>query len=190
VANVILFHSSLGLTDDTHQWADGLRDQGHDVVTPDLFGGTTFDTIEAGVKKVDSKPMSEYIAAARAALADVEGPRVYAGFSFGAVIAEYFALTDADATAAVLIDGAISPSWFDITDWPAGLRVQLHYMGDDEWVEAEEVSAFKALAPKRAVEEHVYDGDAHLYALAGFDNYDEQAAELTFERITEFLDGL
>ena len=46
MAEVILFHHALGVTDGVRAFADQLRDGGHSVTVGDLFGGTTFDTIE------------------------------------------------------------------------------------------------------------------------------------------------
>lgn len=188
MTQVVLLHSALGVTDDVRDWADGLRGEGHDVVVPDLFGGETFESLDAAMEKVDSVGMGEHIDNAAAAVADLEGPRVYVGFSFGGAVGEILALRDPDAVGAVILHGAISPSWFDITKWPANLRVQLHYMNDDQWVEYDELVAFRALAPVGKLEEFTYPGDDHLYAFANFDDYDEQASELTFERIVEFLD--
>ena len=49
MAEVLLFHHALGLTDGVRAFADELRRAGHTVHTPDLFEGRTFDSIEAGV---------------------------------------------------------------------------------------------------------------------------------------------
>jgi hypothetical protein len=37
------------VTDGVRAFADQLRDGGHQVTVADLFGGTTFDTLEEGV---------------------------------------------------------------------------------------------------------------------------------------------
>ncbi|WP_061963326.1 dienelactone hydrolase family protein [Demequina aurantiaca] len=189
MTQVVLLHSALGLTEDVKEWADGLRGQGHEVHVPDLFDGDTFDSIDAGVDRVDSLGMVGHLERARELTAGVEGPRVYIGFSFGGALAQILALQEPDAVAAVVLHGAMSPAWFDITTWPTRLRMQLHYMSDDEWVEQDEVAALRALAPAGAIDEFTYPGESHLYAFANFDDYDEQASELTFERIAEFLDG-
>ncbi|CAM5689203.1 Dienelactone hydrolase OS=Streptomyces alboniger OX=132473 GN=CP975_09025 PE=4 SV=1 [Streptomyces alboniger] len=47
--NIVLFHSTYGLRPAVRQAADRLRDAGHQVWTPDLFEGRTFDTVEEGM---------------------------------------------------------------------------------------------------------------------------------------------
>lgn len=73
--------------------SDALRDDGHAVVTPDLFDGDTFDDIDAGVARVDSSGgPPAFLADALAQTAHLEGPRVHAGFSLGAAVAAFLAL--------------------------------------------------------------------------------------------------
>src|SRR2546421_11035897 len=49
MAEVVLFHHAQGLTPGVVAFADELRRAGHTVHTPDLFGGRTFGSIEAGM---------------------------------------------------------------------------------------------------------------------------------------------
>jgi dienelactone hydrolase len=49
MAEVVLFHHTLGLSPGIVAFADELRRAGHTVHTPDLFGGRTFATLEEGV---------------------------------------------------------------------------------------------------------------------------------------------
>src|SRR4051812_18723874 len=44
--NIMLFHSTYGLRPAVRQAADRLREAGHEVWTPDLFEGRTFETVE------------------------------------------------------------------------------------------------------------------------------------------------
>ena len=48
MATVLLFHHLQGLTPGVVAFADALREAGHTVHTPDLFGGRTFASIEEG----------------------------------------------------------------------------------------------------------------------------------------------
>ncbi len=187
MANVVLLHSALGLTSHVLDWADALREDGHAVVAPDLFDGETFTDIDAAVNKVDAAGgPPAFVDAAIAGSARLAEPRVYAGFSMGATVAEILALTRSDAVGLVLMHGAASPAWFDATTWPRNLRAQLHYAKDDPWIEGDENAAFLALANGRC-EEFVYPGDAHLFAFEGWDEYDPEAADAMFERVTDFL---
>src|SRR6266542_1216603 len=49
LAEVVLFHHALGLTDPVRRFAAALRGAGHTVHAPDLYDGRTFDTIEDGL---------------------------------------------------------------------------------------------------------------------------------------------
>src|SRR5256885_14353653 len=49
MAEVVVFHHALGLTDAVRRFADALSDGGHSVHTPDLYDGRTFATIEEGM---------------------------------------------------------------------------------------------------------------------------------------------
>ncbi len=187
MAQVVLIHSALGLTQHVLDWADALRDDGHDVVTPDLFGGAVFDNLDDAVDFVDAQGgPPAFVEAALAGAAALDGPRVYAGFSLGAAVAEILALTRPDAAALVVMHGAMSPAWLGATAWPAGLRAQLHYAKGDPWADAEENAAFMALAGD-ACEEYTYPGDGHLFAFEGWREYDADAAETMFEHVTDFL---
>src|SRR6476661_4481485 len=48
MAEILLLHHAMGLTTGVHEFAGALRDFGHTVHTPDLFG-RTFATVEEGV---------------------------------------------------------------------------------------------------------------------------------------------
>ncbi|MFV0633884.1 dienelactone hydrolase family protein [Demequina sp.] len=190
MATVVLLHSALGLTSHLHAWADALREDGHHVVTPDLFGGRTFADLETAVAYVDSEGgPPAFIAAATAQTVDLGGPRVYVGFSLGGAVAEILALTRGDASGLVVLHGALSPAWFGVDAWPDGLTAQLHYASRDPWVEPEENAAFLALAGD-ACEEYVYDGDGHLFAFEGWHEYEAQNAHRLYEHVTDFLASL
>jgi dienelactone hydrolase len=192
MATVVLLHSALGLTSQVTAWADALRADGHDVVTPDMFGGVTFGEVDEAVAFVDANGgPPAFVDAARASIsgatgARVEGPRVYAGFSFGAAVAEILALTEPDAIGLVVMHGALSPVWFDALEWPEGLTAQLHYAVDDPWIEPAENAAFLELADG-ACEEFVYPGAGHLFGFEGWHEYDDEASHQMFEHVSDFV---
>ncbi|PKQ27303.1 MAG: dienelactone hydrolase [Actinobacteria bacterium HGW-Actinobacteria-4] len=189
MTQVVLLHSALGLTQHVLDWAEALREDGHTVVTPDLFGGEVFGDLDAGVEKVDGEGFASFVAVARGQVAGLDGPRVYAGFSLGGGVAEVLALQDPQAVGLVVVTGAVSPAWFDITAWPAGLAAQLHAANGDPWLEPDENAALVALADG-ACEEFEYSTDGHLFAFEGWHEYDEDASHLLFERVSDFLAAL
>lgn len=186
MATVVLIHSALGLTRHVQAWAEALRLDGHHLVVPDLFEGLTFDDLDSAVDHVDSEGMRHWVDVARATTAHVDGPRVYMGFSLGAAVSEVLALTEADAVGAVLVHGALAPSWFEIDHWPAQLTAQLHYSRQDPWGDAQEDAAFLALAGD-ACETFEYEVSGHLFAFEGWPEYDDYASHLLFERVGDYL---
>lgn len=184
---LVLLHSALGLTHHVREWADALRADGHHVVTPDMFGGETFHDLDTGVAFVDAEGgPGTFTHAVLAQTIDLDGPRVYMGFSLGGAVAEILALTRPDAVGLVVVHGAMSPAWFGVDAWPDGLRAQLHYASHDPWVEEDENAAFLALA-EDACDTFVYEGDGHLFAFEGWVEYDSEASHRLYEHVTDFL---
>jgi len=186
VATVVLFHSALGLTRHVMDWAEIIRADDHDVIVPDLFGGATFADLDDATAFVDAEGMSHWVELARTRLARVQGPRIYAGFSLGGVVAEGLALTDPLARGLVSMHGAAGPGWFDVASWPTQLTAQLHFSQADPWVDADEVAALTDLAGD-ACEVFEYPGDAHLFGFEGWHEYDSELSHDMYERVTEFI---
>src|SRR5882724_11835298 len=103
MTEVVLYHHVQGLTEGVRSFADELRQAGHAVHTPDLFDGRTFDTIEEGMafaREAGFGPLVER------GLAEAEGIRpdaIYAGFSFGVMVAQQLAQTRTGARGALLM---------------------------------------------------------------------------------------
>lgn len=194
MTTVILIHSALGLTRDVSDWAQALREDGHDVVVPDLFDGRVFADVDDAVAFTDREGLGHWVRVAATLTAHVEGPRVYAGFSLGGAVAEVLALTQPDAIGLVAMHAAVSPAWFEIDTWPAGLTAQLHYAALDPWMEADETSALVELARSQAgadaVEVFEYEGARHLFAFQSYREYDDEAAHELFDRVTDYLASL
>src|SRR3954471_18335760 len=108
MAEVVVFHHALGLTEPVRRFAGALRDAGHTVHTPDLYDGRTFDTIEQGMAYADGlggPPAG--VRRARAAVEPLPGAVVYAGFSLGVLAAQSLAQTRPGARGAVLCFSAL-----------------------------------------------------------------------------------
>ncbi len=194
MAEVVLFHSVLGLRPGVLRGAERLRAAGHAVHTPDRYQGQApFDSYEDAIAFERTIGFPELIARSEASLADLSTHVVYGGWSAGGALAEHFALTRPGASGVVLISAAAELSWFNATAWPAEVPVQVHYAVDDHFREEEELQSFLA-----SVREAGAPLDFHEYALRGHlfddpslpDEYDEPAAELLWARILAFLAGL
>jgi dienelactone hydrolase len=183
MAEVVVFHHALGLTDPVRRFAAALRDAGHTVHTPDLFDGRTFDTIEDGMAHAEELGFpSAIVDRARAEVASLPSDLVYVGFSLGVLSAQSLAQTRPGARGAVLCYSALPlGEWGDNwpATWPDGVRLQLHIVDGDEDFEFAQGLA-KTVGD---AELFVYPGTEHYFA-----EHDEQAATLLRQRVIAFLD--
>src|SRR3712207_1661705 len=195
MAEVVLFHSVLGLRPGVTAAADRLRAAGHTVHTPDLYEGEVFDDLEAGSRKDEALGYQEIARRAREAVAGLPEGLVFAGFSLGAVHAELLAASRPGALGAVLMHGAVPVEglneFFGVERWPEGVPVQVHYATDDPWVDAEGEVAPLGDAVRgtgAAFEEHAYPGSGHLFADPDLPEYDRASSEEMWRRVLAFLD--
>ncbi len=191
MAEILLFHHVLGLTDGVREFADDLRAGGHTVHVPDLFEGRTYPSIEDGFAYVEA--LGDGVVEERVARA-VEGlpaQLVYAGISLGAMSAMRLAVTRPGAVGLVMLESALPI----VGDWafgtfPDAVRVQIHGAEGDPFFQedlpfAEETVTI--LGPARA-ELYLYPGDRHLFTDRSLPSHDADAAALVVERVLAFLD--
>src|SRR3954465_5896745 len=109
MVEILLFHHALGLTPGVTEFADALRDFGHTVHTPDLFG-RTFATVEEGVDFEENAIGWEGMLPRPEAAA--EGPPadlVYVGMSLGVVYGTRLAVLRPGARGLVGLYSPIPP---------------------------------------------------------------------------------
>jgi dienelactone hydrolase len=186
MAPVALFHSVLGLRSAEVLIAERLRRAGHEVITPDLFGGECASTLDEGFQLVERIGWASVVERARQALGSMPGETVLAGVSMGAgVVADL--CPERPATAGVLLLHAA-------VDLPAsvrpGLRIQLHAAEPDDFAPPERVAALCRAAQKAGVALEVfrYPDVGHFYSDGELPDHDPAAAELTVCRVLDFLD--
>ena len=187
MTHVILFHHAQGLTEGVEEFAQRLRDAGHDVDVPDLYEGRIFDTLDAGVANAESIGMETIIERGELAADALPESTVYAGFSLGTLPAQKLAQTRPGALGALLFHGGIPAATLG-SEWPKAAPLQVHITEGDEWVELDEVEQLAGDADH--AELFIYPGSAHLVADSSLDEYDEDLAELIIERSIQFLDRL
>lgn len=190
MANVVLFHHVLGLTDGVHAFADQLRDAGHQVVTADLFGGRRFATIEEGAAHLESIGVSALIERGQHALEGLESELVFVGISMGVICAQYLAQTHPDAKGAVLIEACLPVTEFGEA-WPAGVSVEIHGMSHDPFFAGEgDIDNARAIVASATASARLfaYPGDRHLFVDSSLPTHDVAAAALVLERTLAFLD--
>ena len=192
MAEVVLFHHVLGLTEGVRAFAEDLRAGGHTVHVPDLFEGRTFTTIDEGM--AHSRELGDATdQRADAATDGLSQDLVYAGFSMGGGVAQRLAQTRAGARGALLYETCypITGEWA-IGPWPDGVPVQIHGMDGDPFFAEEggDIDAARGLvsAHPDLAELFLYPGDQHLFSDSSLPSYDAEAAALVTKRSLEFLD--
>jgi dienelactone hydrolase len=187
MTDVVLYHHVQGLTEGVRTFADELRQAGHTVHTPDLFDGHTFDTIDKGMAFAQE---AGFGALAERGVSTAEGlgrEPVYAGFSFGVMVAQQLAQTRPNASGALLMYGCLPVSEYG-EPWPKDVPVQVHGKEADPFF-AEDLEAAQALVDSTdAAELFLYPGKEHLFADPSLPAYDPAAAALLTERVLAFLD--
>ena len=185
MTEVVLYHHVQGLTEGVRAFADELRQAGHTVHTPDLFDGRTFDTIEEGMAFSQEAGFGA-LAERGVVAAEGIGPAVYAGFSFGVMVAQQLAQTRPGALGGLLMYSCLPVSEFG-DSWPEGVPVQVHGKDDDPFF-AEDLEAAQALVDSTdRAELFLYAGEQHLFADSSLPAWDPAAAALLTERVLAFL---
>jgi dienelactone hydrolase len=198
MADVILFHSVLGVRRGVTDAAERIEAMGHTVHVPNLYGeGVVFDEYEPAMAYVES--IGSYPALmqrTREAVAGLPDETVYAGFSNGGGSAEYLALTRPGARGTLLFAAGISLKWFaepggSPPSWPSTVPVQVHYTVADPFREQAELDAFAASVSAAGARFtlHEYAGDGHLFTDPTLPReYDPAATELLWKHVAAFLD--
>jgi dienelactone hydrolase len=190
MAEVLLFHHAQGLTPGVHAFAEDLRSAGHTVHTPDLFDGRTFGSIDEGMAHIKASGMDEMVDKGERTADDLPQDLVYAGFSFGEMIAQKLAQTRPGARAALLFYSCIpiSGEWA-FGPWPEGVPVQIHGMDNDPiFVGEGDVEAAREIVDQvKDAELFLYPGDQHYFADNSLPSYDPEATALLTKRVLEFL---
>lgn len=187
MAEVLLFHHIQGLTPGVLAFADELRNAGHTVHTPDLFDGRTFDSIDAGQSFVEQVGFGDMIERGVRHADGLPHEIVYAGFSFGAAVAQKLTQTRHGAKGALLFYSCVPPSYFG--KWPDGVPVQIHGMDSDPiFVGEGDIDAARALVDQvEDAELFLYPGDQHYFADNSLPSYDPEATALLTARVLSFL---
>lgn len=186
MTEIVLYHHVQGLTEGVRSFADELRQAGHTVQAPDLFDGRTFATIEEGMAFAREAGFGPLVERGLAEAEGISPDAVYAGFSFGVMVAQQLAQTRAGALGAVLMSGCLPVSEFGAA-WPTGVPVQVHGKDNDPFF-LEDLEAAQALVEStERADLFLYPGEEHLFADSSLPAYDAAAAALLTERVLAFI---
>jgi dienelactone hydrolase len=183
MASIVLFHSALGLTTGARKFAETLARDGHTVLTPDLFDGETFRTVEDGVRKRDALGIPTLMRRAAEAADAAPATSIYAGFSMGAAAAQFLTVTRPGARGAVLMHAVLSLAAMGTDRWP-DVPVEVHVSEEDPWVDAVVLDDFARTASAQVFR---YPGRAHLFSDESSADYEPKQAEALIERVRSFV---
>jgi dienelactone hydrolase len=194
VAEIVLFHSALGLRPGVLAAADRLRAAGHSVHTPDLFeGAALFDSVGPAMAYVNEIGIPTLAARAGAAVQPLPPGIVYAGFSLGASFAARLAATRPGARGALLFHGAPAPAQLRIQTWPTAVPVQIHFAISDPWRDNGAIAALTELIRASGSSCSVFDypGSAHFFSDPDISaEYDPESSGLMWDRALEMLSNV
>jgi dienelactone hydrolase len=186
MTEILLYHHVQGLTAGVRSFADDLRQAGHTVHSPDLFDGRTFDTVEDGMAFAGEAGFGALVERGVAATDGLRPNVVYAGFSFGVMVAQQLAQTRPGARGALLMSACLPVAEFGDA-WPESVPVQVHGKDADPFFEEDLDAAQALVASTDDAQLFLYPGNEHLFADSSLPDYDPAAAALLTERVLEFL---
>jgi dienelactone hydrolase len=190
MAEVLLFHHAQGVTPGITAFADELRAAGHTVHVPDLFDGRTFDSIDDGMAFINGEGLDALRERGVRLANDLPADLVYAGMSFGEMIAQQLAQTRPGARGALLFYSCIpiTGDWA-FGPWPEGVPVQIHGGENDPIFAGEgDIDAAREIAEKVPnAEMFLYPTDQHYFADSSLPSDDRDASALLMRRVLEFL---
>ncbi|WP_062460691.1 dienelactone hydrolase family protein [Demequina soli] len=187
MAEILLFHHAMGLTEGLLAFADRLRADGHTVHCPDCYAGTTFDNPDDGVKFAQAVGHDALQEAAHSAARRHRSADVVIGYSLGAMQAQLLAQDRRRFRACLLVGGALPPAALGGV-WRHEVALQVHLADPDEWIDPHEVEALLYHAPHARI--YRYTGKDHLFMDRSLADYDADAADLFEARTTAWLADL
>jgi dienelactone hydrolase len=188
---VVLIHSVLGLRPGVLRSAARLREAGHIVHTPDLYGGEVFHDMSTALRRSEEIGMRNFIARSEEAVSRLPEELVYMGFSLGGDCAQFLAGSRPGAEGAVLFHSALPVHELGLKAWPPTVPVQVHFAEADPWREQQFIDRLGAdVRHAGAVfQQYDYAGSGHLFTDSDLPDYDAGATEILWGRVVDFLDG-
>lgn len=183
MATLLLLHSAVGLRPGVEEFAERLRERGHEVRTPDYYDGHVFDGAD-GIAYRDRIGGKALLARLDEALAALPADAALGGFSLGAAFAQRLAAVRPAAAAVFLMHHASGPRGV----WP-GPDVQVHRFADDPWIVPAQVAELgeAVRAAGARFDDHVVPGSGHLFTDPDDADHDATATAATVDALDAAL---
>lgn len=186
--HVALFHSVYGLRPAVLAAAGLLREAGHHVTAPDLYGGQVAQSIDDGFAISDRIGWPALMQRARQATRDLPADTILAGLSMGAGVAGELLAERQEAAGLLLLHGTGG----DPSTVPSGLPVQIHVGENDAMFPPAKVAAWHGAmtAAGAAVEVFSYPAMQHFFTDSEAPEFNAAAAKLAWQRSSRFVGRL
>lgn len=185
MANVVLFHSVLGLRHVEMEAAERMRAAGHAVVAPDLYAGLVASSMDQGFAIMNSVGWGTICRRARAALDFAPETAVLAGHSMGAGV------VGSTWPGRPMCDGVIL--LHGLAEIPPNVRhgtpIAVHVADPDPFAPAEQIARWRMTAKRAGVRTDIfsYPTVGHFFTDRTLPDFDQTATERTWERVLDFL---
>ena len=191
MAQIILFHHALGLTDGVRALADQIAAGGHTVHTSDLYDGRTFATVDEGVAHAQHLGFEEIGRRGMRSCAEHQEASVVAGISLGVMPAWRAAQVVPGFRACIAMAGALDLDAYAPL-WQPHTALQIHLGTRDPWAlegDLETARSYAATAehPDRPADLFEYDTDRHLFMDSSTADFDAALTAVLVRRIHELL---
>jgi dienelactone hydrolase len=189
MANIVIFHSVLGIREGVTHLADFLRAHGHTVFTPDLYDGVSFEDMDSAFEYFQMIGIPELAERSIRYCEDYPSDACYVGFSNGGASALLLAGTKPGAKGCILLHAALPLKAFGLEKWPSQIPVDVHYAKIDPWKEDEYTQQLKEDVLAAGAEFHYYEYpvEGHLFTDRLLPEYNEAQTKVLYERVLAYI---
>ncbi|MDZ4170520.1 MAG: dienelactone hydrolase family protein [Methanobacteriaceae archaeon] len=189
MANIIIFHSVLGITRGIVDFSEKLKEKGHQVFAVDLYNGKSFDDMQEAFDYFLSIGIPEMVDRTIKYTKDLPHDAIYIGFSNGGSSAMLLAGTKPGAKGCILLHAALPIKELGIENWPSNVPVEVHYAKVDPWKDEKNVAKLTNDIKNSGASYQYYEYslEGHLFTDAEMHEYNKESADLLFERVLSFI---
>lgn len=185
MANIIVFHSVLGVRKSILDFSDMLEEKGHKVYIVDLYDGKSFDDMKEAFAYFLSIGIPEMMERSVKYTKDLPGDSIYIGFSNGGASALLLAGTKLGAKGCILLHAALPLEELGLEKWPGRIPVEVHYAKIDPWKDEESIAKLsdEVLSSGASYNYYEYPIEGHLFTDKSMPEYSKENSDLLSERV-------
>lgn len=190
MANIVIFHSVLGIREGITEMAKVLRKAGHKVYMADLYNGKRFDAMDEAFTYFEKLGIPEIMNRSIEYTKEFPADSFYLGFSNGGASALLLAGSKPGAKGCILFHAALPVNELGISIWPVDVPVEVHYAQSDSWKEEESLLELETNIKDAGAHYRYYEYPVtgHLFTDPGLPEYNEKATNLLHHRTIDFID--